>query len=640
MKALLFLFLGLLHAGSLPAMEYAQPSAKMDSVLARPIRSLAFSETPLPEVVRLMGKTLEVNLVCSKELNIPVTITLYDLPLKSFLEFLESEYPVLVRVKNGVIHLVNREKEGKPEDGASQQLTVHGDSLWTQLRKQDLRTFLETLSVQAKRTYLYEPGLSGKLDGIIQGMPLDKGLSVLLQNNGFQLVKEEDHWLVKRDMLSLSDPGQKATCRISYSDSLVSLEAVGTDMGFIIRKLAADRKLSIHLPETMSHKVNLTVQDLALEKVFDYLVQGTPYTYAKLDGIYFFGDKKDNALQTTRLVKLQHIKVEGIEARIPKSLSQLITTVTIQELNGLVLIGNSDEVNAVERFLREIDQTIAQILFDVLVVEFSETQGREFQLKAGRGEHAAVVNPNYFPNLELEEGGEFWNTKLNILGPKWGLSNLGNLPSDFYLQLKMLESEGVLNVQSRPRLATLNGNPASLSVGSTSYYKMITEIAVPNTGGETSIRTTERFEKIEADVTLELTPWVSGSGEITTNIKPDFRIPGARLSQDIPPDISHKTFSSTVRLRDGETIILGGLSTVTENENSEGFPIISRIPFLGRLFRNSNKTKEKKELIIYVTPHLYYDGGGRIELPPVSETPRPELPAELPLSPPQSPDGE
>jgi len=99
---------------------------------------------------------------------------------------------------------------------------------------------------------------------------------------------------------------------------------------------------------------------------------------------------------------------------------------------------------------------------------------------------------------------------------------------------------------------------------------------------------------------------VSASGEITAEIHPEFKTPVGSFSPTVPPTIQSRALNSTVRLHDGETIVLGGLIKTGVDEKVEGLPFIKDIPLIGTLFESKSYNKYTEELIIYVTPHLYY----------------------------------
>ena len=158
---------------------------------------------------------------------------------------------------------------------------------------------------------------------------------------------------------------------------------------------------------------------------------------------------------------------------------------------------------------------------------------------------------------------------------------------------------------SRPQIATLNGHTASLKIGTTQYYLLRTQTPYQNPN-QVLIQQSQRFEKIEANVVLEITPWVSASGEITADIRPEFSTPVGEFDPDIPPTINTRVLESTVRLRDGETIILGGLIQDEERITYSKVPILGGLPLVGRLFRSKSSERVKSEQVIFLTPHVFY----------------------------------
>ncbi|MCH9032238.1 MAG: hypothetical protein IIB00_08275, partial [candidate division Zixibacteria bacterium] len=89
---------------------------------------------------------------------------------------------------------------------------------------------------------------------------------------------------------------------------------------------------------------------------------------------------------------------------------------------------------------------------------------------------------------------------------------------------------------------------------------------------------------------------------------------GLGFDPDIPPTIDRRVLESMVKVGDGETIVLGGLVSTTETESVKKFPFLGDIPIIGRLFQNKTKTSNKSELMIYITPHVYYGSEGSINI--------------------------
>ena len=113
----------------------------------------------------------------------------------------------------------------------------------------------------------------------------------------------------------------------------------------------------------------------------------------------------------------------------------------------------------------------------------------------------------------------------------FGLGKIVRLPDDFFARIRALSVEGRASIRSRPQIATLNGHTASLTIGTTQYYllRSQTPYQSPST---VLLQQSQRFEKIEANVVLDITPWVSASGEITADIRPEFSAPVGEFDPD------------------------------------------------------------------------------------------------------------
>jgi type IV pilus assembly protein PilQ len=197
---------------------------------------------------------------------------------------------------------------------------------------------------------------------------------------------------------------------------------------------------------------------------------------------------------------------------------------------------------------------------------------------------------------------------VNLFGHDLDIGSLGTLPADFYLRLKALAEKGLANIKSRPLLATLNGQQAQLSIGTTQYYLLKTTTPYRDQN-QVIFQESQNFQTIVADVKLEITPYVGADSMITVEIKPDFQTPVGQFNANVPPTINHRSLNSTIVVKDGETIVLGGLIEESETETRSQIPLLGSIPILGNLFSSTKKSDRKSELIIYVTPHISYGEG-------------------------------
>jgi type IV pilus assembly protein PilQ len=313
-------------------------------------------------------------------------------------------------------------------------------------------------------------------------------------------------------------------------------------------------------------------------------------------------------------VKLKYLRPEKVIEMLPQSISSEAAIKPVREDNGIVIMATSDVISQFDAFVRAIDKPVPQVLIEALVVDYNLTKSSQLGVGAGFRNSPDTSSQDYtlIPGINYTGNGYSINADLkrigtlNIFGTSLGIANLGILPQNFYLSLQALEQKGVADVRSRPLLATLNGYPASLSIGTTQYYELTTTIPYNGQNNTTVFQQSQSFQKIEADVKLEITPYVGENGMIVVDIKPDFESPVGQLSPNIPPTIEHRSLSSTLEMKDGETIVLGGMIQNTTSLTKTATPILGDIPILGALFSSTSKSDNKSELMIYITPHISY----------------------------------
>lgn len=290
---------------------------------------------------------------------------------------------------------------------------------------------------------------------------------------------------------------------------------------------------------------------------------------------------------------------------IRKSVSGGVEIIDYPELNRIILKGPTDQVNEIEHFLTEIDRPVPMVKIEMVVVEVSKDRMLNTGIKAGLRSpgDSTSGSRDVLPGINYSLDGAAINA---LAGSIPALSNLGVLNRNFYMQLQAQEIRGNLKVKMQPVLSMLNGREASLQIGQSQYYLLETQTA--SNGAVNNFSTfTQRFERIDANISLTMKPYVSDDDMVTLDIMPDFTTPVGQFSSETPPTISTRRFVSTIRVKNGETVILGGLSEESITENTRGLPWVSRVPVLKWIFGNVQKGKQKSSLVIYITPVIYYN---------------------------------
>jgi len=172
--------------------------------------------------------------------------------------------------------------------------------------------------------------------------------------------------------------------------------------------------------------------------------------------------------------------------------------------------------------------------------------------------------------------------------------------------LNFLSQNGNVNSISNPKIMTLNNQKAIISVGDTIYYKYASKVVTDQNGNPNTEYTVEsKF----VGVVLDITPQISDNGDIILSIEPrlsKFRDPTQITSTNrgMPPDTTDNTMLSVVKLKNNQTLVLGGLITDDKTLKVNGVPVLKEIPLIKYLFSSKEKVTTKKELVFVITPHI------------------------------------
>jgi len=165
-----------------------------------------------------------------------------------------------------------------------------------------------------------------------------------------------------------------------------------------------------------------------------------------------------------------------------------------------------------------------------------------------------------------------------------------------------MEEAGLVKVRSPPKLSTLNGHEASLSIGNTEYYLEERTDFIVNQS--TSQKTTQVYQSVTAEFKLVITPIVSGDSFITMDVSVDQSDFTGRISKQAPPGQVSRNFSSLIRVANEEMVLLGGLEEKNIKDTGSGWPLLNRIPILKWLFSNRSKEKQDNKLNIFIKPTI------------------------------------
>jgi len=224
-------------------------------------------------------------------------------------------------------------------------------------------------------------------------------------------------------------------------------------------------------------------------------------------------------------------------------------------------------------------------------------------ISAGLSDSTITTQGTVFPGLDLTLSSGSVNRFLGNLDRR-GVINLGRVTPQFFATIQALEDNNVLNTRSTPQLSTLNGQTATLVIGEQVSFRIENQNITPGVNPIVSI--SPQFEDAEANLEIELKPFVSGNEDITLDIDAEFSTFTDPLVEGGPPGTSTRQFQSKIRVKNEEMIVLGGLEETRKSENNSGVPVLSRIPVLKWLFSSKSKNKSESKLVVFIKPTVIY----------------------------------
>jgi len=253
--------------------------------------------------------------------------------------------------------------------------------------------------------------------------------------------------------------------------------------------------------------------------------------------------------------------------------------------NTLVVHQPGDRLAQLRKLVTQLDVPVRQVAIEARIVEANVDYEKSLGVRWGGALHEEVarLGKDVFVDLGVERAGA-------------GVG-LGLLRGDVLLDLELsaMEKSGNGEIISQPKVVTADKETARILKGTEVPYQETSK------SGATSVS----FR--EASLSLEVTPQITPDGKVIMTVRvtkdePDF----VNALNDVPP-IRKNEVNAKVRMADGETIVIGGVYSTTQNNVVDKVPFFGDLPYVGRLFRRDALQEKKSELLVFLTPRIMSD---------------------------------
>ncbi|HUT29286.1 MAG TPA: secretin N-terminal domain-containing protein [Sedimentisphaerales bacterium] len=259
--------------------------------------------------------------------------------------------------------------------------------------------------------------------------------------------------------------------------------------------------------------------------------------------------------------------------------------------NSLLVMTSSKNYAKIKPIIDQLDRRLGQVLIKVLFAEITHSDDLDLGLE--------------FSALNLRSGGDstLFSTDFGIAAKTGGLV-VKAVEGDLTATLRALQEVGKLNILSRPYILTRDNQTATITVGE--EVPFITNTRTTETG-----QTINTIQYEDIGIILEVTPSINPEGLVIMDVKPEISTTTGKtvpISETVDAAVFAKRASQTrVEVRDGQTIVIGGLVEDQVSENVQKVPLLGDIPLVGLLFRRTVTEKSKTELLIFLTPFVAID---------------------------------
>lgn len=256
--------------------------------------------------------------------------------------------------------------------------------------------------------------------------------------------------------------------------------------------------------------------------------------------------------------------------------------------NRLLMRDDARHLAILKAWAQEMDLPVGQVELAAHIVSMSETSLRELGVKWSLAEASNTPGFGKLTTLSSQQAVSHADTRVGF--------NIGRISGRLLeLELSALEQKQLVEIIASPRLLASHMQPASIKQGSEIPYQVSR-----GENGATSV------EFKEAVLGMEVTPTVLQQNRVRLKLRISENTPGQALKQENGEvlAIDKQEIETQVEVKSGETLALGGIFSQKKKSSRDGIPLLSDIPLLGQLFRHDGKGKERRELVVFITPRI------------------------------------
>ncbi|MCL2184088.1 MAG: hypothetical protein FWB85_11545 [Chitinispirillia bacterium] len=299
------------------------------------------------------------------------------------------------------------------------------------------------------------------------------------------------------------------------------------------------------------------------------------------------------------VIPMRYTTADEVSAAITPFLTARGKMAAIKHTNALLIVDTDENIKEIKSLIEQIDIQTAQVSISCKIIEVSSGLVQNMGVNWGFADNKNNVTAGQFWNPNGAPAPDIWPKGTTPFpqdgtAPRHTISYGLLSPERFGVTLEYLLEDSKAEIVAQPQITTLNNKEAKIFMGQ--------QIPI-NTKDDANNTVTQM---VNAGTQLTVTPYVAGDGKIMLSLSPSKE--SYTLTPDNTPIINQQSATTNVLVNNGETVVIAGLTSNEKQDVDMGIPVLKNIPILGNLFKRSTKNANKRDLVIFVTPHIIHAG--------------------------------
>ena len=406
----------------------------------------------------------------------------------------------------------------------------------------------------------------------------------------------------------------------------MSINMKDSDIKNVLMLIGELTGLNIVVSPAVRDTITANLENVSVKAALDVILKPNGYSYFTQENIIIIKDADSEIVREleTVVLKLKYINSDDLAGPLQAVLSDqgkvqsftpVVTAGGGQGVSNVIIISDVQEkIPNILKMVEELDKPIANVNISVRFIESGVDSAK------GTGIDWSMNTPIFLGGVD-DTTGSLWPFKLNDMT----IATLN--PFQFGQAWKLMQARGESKILASPQITTLDNHAANTQITTTIYIEGSvsnmgraggnTNNTVTGGGGATNTNNqyggynsnmgtgTRQITEKDVGIDLQVTPRINDENRITllVNASVEALLSAAEVLTDKPRS-TRRTVSTQVTVNAGDTVIIGGLIAENAIENRKFVPVLSDLPFIGRIFQSTSIDKEQRELLIFITPNV------------------------------------